>query len=162
MKKIIALLLILPALLAAGCKKTYHEFTTPAAETENTQLSAETNEAADESTERVYCGNTQTTVQICETFGQPTGEEYTFMFGPSVTLTDLLIHLEYDPGKTCKCCDYDIAVTTEFGGPYYVSFGEAYARCTDENGTLAQADLTAEQVQTIQTIVNDLRAENSE
>lgn len=95
-----------------------------------------------------YCGNTQTTVLYNE-------ESYTFMSGPSVTLTDLLINLDYDPGKTCKCADYDLTVTTELGGPYYISLDEAYARCT-ENGYLAQADLTAEQLQTVREVLQQI------
>ena len=93
-----------------------------------------------------YCGNTQTTVVYND-------KTVSLMPGPSVTLTDLLINLNYDPGKTCKCADYDVTVTTELGGPYYISLDSAYARCTNEQGLLAQADLTAEQIKTIRDIL---------
>ena len=43
-----------------------------------------------------YCGNTWTTLHIGD-------KEYSFMFGHSITLTDILINLDYDPDKLCKC-----------------------------------------------------------
>lgn len=153
MKRIILLLLMLLLLCLTGCKKADPESAAP----EPTTPATEVSQTAEDPEPIGYCGNTLTTIQVCEAFGQATGEEYTFMSGPSVTLTDLLLRLDYDPLKVCKCCDYDIAVTTEFGGPYYVSFREAYARCKNEEGTLAQADLTAEQLQTIQQILEEQR-----
>ncbi|MBQ8894681.1 MAG: hypothetical protein IJ043_09795 [Clostridia bacterium] len=143
--KLIALLWIL-LLLLAGCK-TPDSSPSAAAEAPLPQQTAE-----EEETPNVYCGNTLTTLQLCDEFGTPNGEEYTFMAGPSVTLTDLLRRLDYDPEKVCKCCSYSIAVTTEFGGPYYISFSESYARCKE-----GQADLTPEQLETIQTITADLQ-----
>ncbi len=98
----------------------------------------------------VYCSNTLTTILYED-------QEYTVMGAPSVTLTDLLLHLAYDPGKICECADYTLTVTTEFGGPYYISLNESYARCQNDQGFLAgQADLTEEQLQTIKTILQSL------
>lgn len=145
MKKFLIFLLTVLILTLAGCKQTVPE---EAASLPADAPQAETQEPS------VYCGNTQTTLQFCNEFGIPTGEAYTFMGSPSVTLTDLLRKLDYDPDKVCKCCCYSITVTTEFGGPYYVSFDEAYVRYG--NG---QADLTEEQLRTIQTIAEDLQKE---
>lgn len=86
-----------------------------------------------------YCGNTFTTIRYL-------GEEYGFMGGNSVELTDLLRHLDYNPYKVCKCLP-ELSVETEFG-TYGVHLSEGYARC--ENG---QAALTREQVQTIRNIL---------
>ena len=118
------------ALLLTGCQKNAPLPTPPA--------------------EEVYCGNTQTTVLYQE-------KEYFLLPGDSVTLTDLLRRLEYDPEKVCKCADYDLTVTTEFGGPYHISLEEAYARIVSEEGHLAQAELTAEQLETVKSILKKLK-----
>lgn len=154
MKKFTFFLLILLLFSLAGCKQADTTAET-AGDAPHTHQPAESPQTV-ENPVSGYCGNIETTLQFCDTFGQPTGEEYTFMSTPSVKLTDLLINLEYSPDKTCKCCDYDVMVTT-MGEIYYVSFGEAYARCKTESGTLAQADLTTEQIQTIQTIAEELQ-----
>lgn len=57
-----------------------------------------------------YCGNTITKILI-------DGIEYSFMGTDSVTLTDILINLEYDPTLVCKCLP-DFYVETEFGMTY--------------------------------------------
>ncbi|MCI8590158.1 MAG: hypothetical protein HFE77_05550 [Clostridiales bacterium] len=97
-----------------------------------------------------YCGNTQTTVSTTNFFTTVTDTDsfsYTFMGGKSVELTDILINLDYDPDKVCKCeCEYN--VDTEFGSGYGVNLHDSYARC--EKG---QADLTQEQVDTIANII---------
>ena len=59
-----------------------------------------------------YCGNTQTTLYI-------DGENYTFMYDESVTLTDILLNLDYDPNKLCKCLP-EYMIDTEFGKGYGV------------------------------------------
>ena len=88
-----------------------------------------------------YCGNTQTTLHIGE-------KEYTFMYGNSVALTDILINLNYDPVKVCRCLP-EYTVDTEFGKGYGVNLTEGYARC--EKG---QADLTREQIERIAEIIS--------
>lgn len=87
-----------------------------------------------------YCGNTVTTVYI-------DGEAYTFMYDESVTLTDILINLDYDPDKLCKCLP-EYTVDTEFGKGYGISLTDGYARC--EKG---QADLTQGQIDQITEII---------
>lgn len=88
-----------------------------------------------------YCGNMVTKILM-------EGAEYAFMDSDSVDLTDLLINLKYDPAQVCKCLP-DFYVETEFGKTYGVSLS-GYARCED-----GQAALTAEQVETIQRILEN-------
>lgn len=88
-----------------------------------------------------YCGNTQTTLYV-------DGKAYTFMGGHSVTLTDILLNLDYDPMKVCRCLP-EYTVDTEFGAGYGIHLSEGYARC--EKG---QADLTREQIDAIREIIN--------
>lgn len=90
-----------------------------------------------------YCGNTITSVS----YG---GEEYSFMGGDSITLTDILINLEYDPDQVCTC-ETEFPVTTEFGTGYHVNLKKAFVRC--DRG---QADLTTEQVSKIQGVIDRL------
>lgn len=87
-----------------------------------------------------YCGNTQTTLHIGD-------KEYTFMYGHSVTLTDILINFNYDPMRVCRCRP-EYTVDTEFGKGYGINLTQGYARC--EKG---QADLTQEQIGTIAGII---------
>ena len=87
-----------------------------------------------------YCGNTQTTLYIGD-------KEYTFMYGNSVTLTDILLNLKYDPMRICRCRP-EYTVDTEFGKGYGINLTAGYARC--EKG---QADLTQEQIDTIAEII---------
>lgn len=87
-----------------------------------------------------YCGNTVTSVTVDE-------ETYSFWGSDSVTLTDILINLAYDPEHLCRCMP-EFTVDTEFGNGYGVNLTESYARC--EAG---QADLTAEQTETIRAIL---------
>lgn len=88
-----------------------------------------------------YCGNTMTTITL-------DGTEYTFEGSDSVYLTDLLLNLDYDPMRVCRCAP-EFEVTTEFGGPYGINLSNAYARCEE-----GQADLTAEQVEQIRKILD--------
>ena len=87
-----------------------------------------------------YCGNTQTTLYI----GSNT---YTFAFDHSVTLTDLLVNLDYDPNKVCRCMA-QYKADTEFGKNYQIHLDNGFVRC--EKG---QADLTQEQIDTIANII---------
>lgn len=87
-----------------------------------------------------YCGNTQTTLYIAD-------KAYTFMYGYSVTLTDILANLDYDPMQVCRCRP-EYRVDTEFGADYGIHLSNGYARC--EKG---QADLTREQIDTIAQII---------
>lgn len=88
-----------------------------------------------------YCGNTQTTVYFNNS------KKYTFMDGESVTLTDILLNLDYKKEKMCKCRP-EYTVDTEFGQGYGINISQSYARF--ENG---QADLTKEQAEKIKKII---------
>lgn len=103
-------------------------------------LAAESQTVADPVTG--YCGNTMTTITR-------DGQTYTFMGGDSVNLTDILINLQYDPMKVCRCAP-EFTVTTEFGSPYGVNLSQGYARCED-----GQADLTADQIARIGKILEN-------
>ena len=87
-----------------------------------------------------YCGNTQTTLYI-------NGKEYTFMYGYSVTLTDLLANLDYNPDKVCRCMA-QYKADTEFGKNYHIHLEYGFVRCDK-----GQADLTQEQIDTIAEII---------
>ena len=87
-----------------------------------------------------YCGNTITEVLL-------NGGTFSFWGGDSVTLTDLLINLDYDPDQVCRCLP-EFTVNTEFGSGYEVNLAESYVRC--ETG---QTALTAEQVEQIRGIL---------
>ncbi len=87
-----------------------------------------------------YCGNTQTTLYIG-------GKEYTFMYGHSVTLTDLLVNLDYNPDKVCRCMP-QYKADTEFGKNYHIHLEYGFVRCDK-----GQAALTQEQIDTIAEII---------
>ena len=87
-----------------------------------------------------YCGNTVTEVAL-------DGETYSFWGNDSVTLTDIVINLAYDPEAICKCLP-EFTVDTEFGDGYGVNLTENYVRCK-----AGQASLTAEQTEAIQGII---------
>ena len=88
-----------------------------------------------------YCGNTRTTLHI-------DGKEYSFMYGYSVTLTDLLVNLDYNPNKVCRCMP-QYRADTEFGSNYHIHLDYGFVRCDK-----GQADLTQEQIDTIAEIIN--------
>ena len=96
-----------------------------------------------------YCGNTWTTLYVGE-------KTYTFMYGHSVTLTDILVNLNYDPMRVCRCRP-EYTVDTEFGKGYGINLTAGYARC--EKG---QADLTQEQINTIAQIIQWAETTNGE
>ena len=79
-----------------------------------------------------YCGNTITKVTL-------DGETYSFWGGDSVTLTDIVINLDYDPDSICRCRP-EFTVDTEFGSGYGVNLSNTYVRCD-----AGQAPLTLEQ-----------------
>lgn len=93
-----------------------------------------------------YCGNTMTNVyRIAD--GQSSGA---FMAGNSVYITDLLLNLDYDPQKICKCLP-EYTVDTEFYRGYGVNLSEGYARCDK-----GQAELTSEQIDKLREILYSL------
>lgn len=94
-----------------------------------------------------YCGNTQTTLYIGD-------KAYSFMYGNSVTLTDILVNLSYDPARLCRC-QVEYTVDTEFGKGYGINLTQGYARCDK-----GQADLTQEQIDTIAQIIQWAEATN--
>ena len=98
-----------------------------------------------------YCGNTVTTV--ASLFNE--GEEYSFSGGDSITLTDLLLRLDYKREDICRCVGHYL-IETE-GGKYYVNLSEAYAR----NGE-GQATLNDEQVEKINAIIERAKQSKGE
>ncbi|MBR4072496.1 MAG: hypothetical protein IKK24_01020, partial [Clostridia bacterium] len=88
-----------------------------------------------------YCGNTQTTIYFED------NKSYTFMSGNSVTMTDILVNLDYDKNKLCKCLP-EYKVDTEFGTGYGINITSGYARCDK-----GQADLTKEQIDKLKQII---------
>lgn len=87
-----------------------------------------------------YCGNTRTTLYVGE-------QSWSFMYGNSVALTDILLNLDYKRGMTCRCMA-EYTVDTEFGVGYGINLTKGFARC--EKG---QAQLTPEQVEQIGEII---------
>lgn len=87
-----------------------------------------------------YCGNTQTRLHIGD-------KTYNFMYERSITLTHILVNLDYDPMKVCRCRP-EYTVDTEFGSGYGINLTAGYVRC--EKG---QADLTVEQIKAIAEII---------
>ena len=87
-----------------------------------------------------YCGNTMTAVRCGD-------KECSFMGGNSVYITDLLLNLDYDPKKVCKCLP-EYTVDTEFYQGYGVNLSGGYARCDK-----GQAELTGEQVDKLREIL---------
>ena len=87
-----------------------------------------------------YCGNTWTTLYI-------DGEEYGFMGSQSVALTDILVNLDYNPAKVCRCMP-QYRADTEFGTNYHIHLDYGFIRCDK-----GQAELTVEQINTIAEII---------
>lgn len=115
------------------------------------QLSEGDNVAEHE--EAGYCGNTVTTVS-CHPGGRENEAvwEKTFEGGESVALTNLLRYLDYS-GEICKCLP-EYTVDTEFGQGYGINLAQGYVRHND-----GQVELTAEQLQEIQGIMDWLSAQ---
>lgn len=93
-----------------------------------------------------YCGNTVTTV-ACHINNSEAVWEKSFWGSHSVNLTDLLLYLDYS-GDICRCLP-EYTVNTEFGEDYGINLTDGYVR--HDGG---QANLTAEQVEEIQTIID--------
>lgn len=93
------------------------------------------------SSAEVYCGNTMTTLYM-------DGKEYAFQYGNSITLTDLLAKLDYDPNRVCRCMA-QFKVDTELGQNYQIHLDNGFVRCDK-----GQAALTQAQIDTIAEIVN--------
>lgn len=91
-----------------------------------------------------YCGNLTTEVTL-------DGESFSLLGGGSVTLTDLLIHLAYEPDAVCRCAA-EFTVDTELSGAYQVSLSRSFVRCDE-----GQAALTAAQADIIRAIVEENR-----
>ncbi len=88
-----------------------------------------------------YCGNTQTTIYFDD------DKSYKFWGSESVTMTDILINLDYDKSKLCKCLP-EYTVDTEFGTGYGINLTAGYARCDK-----GQAELTQEQIDELKEII---------
>lgn len=100
---------------------------------------AETDKSTD-----AYCGNTTVVIDVA-------GEQFTVSGTDAVTVTDILVHLDYDPVHVCRCMT-DITVDTETLTDIRINLGEAFARC--EKG---QAALTEEQVGILREIIDCLQ-----
>ena len=94
-----------------------------------------------------YCGNTVTTVS-CIKNDDPW--ENSFWGSDSVTLTDLLLYLDYKD-EVCRC-NIEYIVDTEFGKNYGINLSEGFVRYDE-----SQCDLTDEQISNIQDIIDDNR-----
>lgn len=139
-------------LIIAGCSDadSHIEFK-PSAEPSGTQAHghqapSEPQSVADP--QYATCGNTLTTLHL-------NGKSYSFMYGNSTTLTNILNNLSYDPDRICDCLP-QFTVDTEFGTGYGIHLDQAYVRC--DRG---QAALTQEQVETIRGIVQWAESTNA-
>lgn len=90
-----------------------------------------------------YCGNMQTTVYL-------DGMNYTLAGSYSVIITDILIHLDYNPDEVCRCMTEFTVDTEEIPG-IEVNLTEGFARC--EQG---QASLTEKQAELLREIISSL------
>lgn len=90
-----------------------------------------------------YCGNMLTTVYL-------DGMDVILAGSDAVTITDILISLDYDPVQNCHCVA-EFTVDTEWMVGIEVNLTQGFARC--EKG---QAALTQTQVKTIQEIMDTL------
>lgn len=94
-----------------------------------------------------YCGNTITKLQECNT-----GTEYEFYGTESVTLTDILINMEYKQEEICRC-PAEYYVDTEFATGYEMNLEQGFVRC--EKG---QAMLTEEQLEKVREVIERLES----
>lgn len=139
MKKIILILISLTLILTlCACVSTEGNLSTISSDhTHNPALEEQT--VSDPVSG--YCGNTITTIYFDD------NKSYEFWGGESVTITDILINLDYDKNKFCNCSP-EYTVDTEFGTGYGINISEGYARCKD-----GQADLTQEQIDKLKDII---------
>lgn len=139
MKRIIAIFISLIFLLTlCACQSTDNNSST--AETDHTHQPVADEQTVSDPVSG-YCGNTQTTIYF------DGDKNYKFWGSESVTMTDILINLDYDKSKLCKCLP-EYTVDTEFGAGYGINLTEGYARCDK-----GQADLTQEQVDELKNII---------
>lgn len=139
MKKIIAVFISLVLLfLLCACETTGSDLSSIISNHTH-QVTEETQIVSDPVTG--YCGNTITTIYFED------DKSYEFWGGESVTVTDILINLDYDKNKLCKCLP-EYTVDTEFGTGYGINLSAGYVRCDK-----GQADLTAEQIDKLKDIV---------
>ncbi len=176
MRKLLSILALVCLLtLAAGCSRKAVGSAAPPPETrsapeETKTLSPEgTGDLSPEETEQMppedghgpasqpltvsdpvegYCGNTVTSVTL-------DGKTYSFWGSDSVSLTDIVINLDYQ-AEVCRC-PVEFTVDTEFGEGYGVNLTESFARC--EAG---QAPLTEEQAETIRAVLERNCTEEAE
>ena len=73
--------------------------------------------------------------------------DYSFMGSNAVILTDLLLSLDYDPIKICRCMP-ELTVDTDYKTGYGINLRENYVRC--DRG---QAQLTPEQAYTLRELL---------
>lgn len=78
------------------------------------------------------------------------GRDYTLSGTDSVTLTDILCNLDYDPQKICDCMP-EFTVDTEFASGCGINLTESYARTSS-----GQVDLTEDQAAQIREILERL------
>ncbi len=69
-------------------------------------------------------------------------------------LKEILLELDYSPHKVCRCLP-QYKLKTDFG-EFGIHLTEGYARCEE-----GQADLTAEQIQTLRQIIDALTADQA-
>lgn len=91
-----------------------------------------------------YCGNMLTTVYLEKM-------NFTLAGSDSVTITDILANLDYDPDAVCRCMA-EFTVDTELLSGIHVNLTQGFARC--EKG---QAALTEEQAQSLREIIDRLQ-----
>jgi len=90
-----------------------------------------------------YCGNMEATIDVA-------GERFTITGTDAVKVTDILIHLDYNPDQVCRCMA-EFTVDTEMLSGIHVNLTQGFARC--ERG---QAALTEEQARILQDIIDRL------
>lgn len=96
-----------------------------------------------EDTTNGFCGNTSAVLYV-------DGQAHTLGGSPAIALTKILINLDYDPEKLCRCpAEYTADTETETG--YELNLTQSFAR---HGG--GQASLTQEQVDTLRQIVEQL------
>lgn len=91
-----------------------------------------------------HCGTTTVTIHIA-------GERFTLSGSDAIAITDILIHLNYDPATVCRCMT-DITVDTETLTGIQLDPVQGFARCRQ-----GQAALTEEQAGIILEILEKLQ-----
>ncbi len=144
MKKMGLLLLgVLLTVFLTACGKTQTGLTAPTKQATPLATTHTHETVATPRTEKepqmLYCGNTMTTIRV-------DNQKYGFDGDRSVTLTDLLLHLQYTE-PVCDCLP-EYVVDTEFGTGYGISLDGCYVR---HDGR--QVSLTQEQTEKITEII---------